>query len=152
MWITPLRRVVLVALVASAALVVTPLCALFGAGASGPNDYNFSQCINQANCGNCLDSFTTSPACAPGFACCLSQGSTVQFRVQSCIDAGSSGQWCQAGGISTSTCTGMNVWVCTNCRDPRTGNCLNMATTCVCSGTPTFTSTTRPFTPCTGGT
>jgi hypothetical protein len=150
MWITPLRRVVVVALMASAALVISPLCVLFGA--TGPNDYNFSQCINQANCGNCLDSFVTSTTCTSGFACCLAQGSTVQFRVQSCIDAGNSGQWCQASGISTSTCNNMNLWVCSNCRDAGTGRCLDMPTTCVCSGTPTFTGgTTRPFTPCTGG-
>ena len=130
-------------------IVGLPLGVLMAA--SGPNDFNFSQCVTQANCGNCLDGYTSSPACAPNFACALFQGSTVQVRRQTCVDAGSSNQWCQGAG-SGPTCNNMNVWFCTNCRDPKTGNCMNMATSCVCSGTTSGTGYSYTMLgSCTGG-
>jgi hypothetical protein len=144
-------RFVIRSLVVALVIAGIPLSVLLAAAASGPNDFNFSQCVSQANCGNCLDGYTTSPACAPGFACALFQGSTVQARQQTCVDSGSSNQWCQGSGTGA-RCNNMNVWFCTNCRDPKTGNCLNMATTCLCSGTPSGTGYWyNMLASCTGG-
>jgi hypothetical protein len=119
------------------------------------NDYNFSQCVRNQNCANCRDSFTTAtnPAYCGGtqLACLLVQAPTNQTTFTTCVDGQTSNQWCQVNSTTIARCNNENIWVC-SCRDAKTGDCLNMPSTCTCSGTPTFTGwSTGVFNGCTGG-
>ena len=124
-----------------------------GSLAFATNDWNFSQCVRNQNCTNCIDSFSQSawPTCSGDLACLLVKGSTVQATFRTCVDGTSSGQWCQTSGGTTARCNNMTIWFCA-CRDPKTGDCLSLPSTCVCSGTNSGTGWfTNVATACTGG-
>lgn len=97
-----------------------------------------ANCVESANCANCLTMSISDSNCPSGVQCRSAQSSTAQSTFKTCVQSSNSQHQCFIQTLDPAiTCQSMNYWNC-GCKQSSTVSCDYSS--CPCSGTPAGTA------------